>query len=114
MFRQAVVDHHEIAFDEIGDAHVFAQQLVKEGLGLRNHRKLQELIELWVKLLVRRGGLNVAQFQPLAHEVLGESRRLGVLQESLRLRLQPCRLGQLLCGSGLEQLLIRHGTPQEI
>ncbi len=58
--------------------------------------------------------VDVAQAEPLADEVLGEGRRLGVVEHPLDLRAKRLRLAQLaLFGEG-EQFLVGHRAPQEI
>ena len=65
---------------------------------------------MWLGL----GEVDVAQAEPLADEVLGERRRLRVLEHPLDLPAQRVRLAQLpLLGQG-EQLLVGHRAPQEV
>ena len=114
MLGQPAVEHGEVGGDEIRQAQVVLQHFVEEQQRLLDHRHLEHVVELRVEGWVGRGGVDVAQAEPLADEVLGERRRLGVLEHALDLPAERVGLVQLaLLGEG-EQFLVGHRTPQEI
>ena len=97
-FGEAAVDHNEIGVDEVADAEIFLQNLVKKRLGLGDHRKLQRLVVFGIKRDVGPGRINVAHVEPLAEEVAREALRLRAAQHPLGLGAQHAGLGQFLGG----------------
>ena len=86
MFRQPAVEHREIGVDEIGQAQVVLQQLLEEQIRLLEHRALEHVVVFGIEDVARNGGVDLAQVEPLADEVLGERRRLAVLEHAFDLR----------------------------
>ena len=111
---QPAVEHGEVGGDEVRQAQVVLQHLVEEQLRLLDHRHLQHVVEFGVEDGVGRGGVDVAQAEPLADEVLGERRRLGVLQHALDLLAERVGLVQFPLLGEREQFLVGHRAPQEV
>ena len=84
VFRQPLVEKGPVRMDELRHAAVRAQDFVEEQLRLARHGPEQKVVEFAVALRVRRGGVELAQVEPLAGEVLGEATRLRVGQEVVR------------------------------
>ena len=64
--------------------------------------------------MARHRGVDVAQAEPLADEVLGERRCFGVPEHTLDLQSKRRRLAQFPRLSEAEQFLVGHRAPEEI
>ena len=62
---------------------------------LLDHRHLEDVVVLGIERAVGHRGVDGAEAQPLAGEVLGEGRRLGIAQHALDLLAEHVRLAQL-------------------
>ena len=78
VLRQPAVEHREVGGHEVRQAQVVLQHFVEEQLRLPDHRHLEHVVEFGIEDVARLGGVDVAQAEPLADEVLGEGRRLRV------------------------------------
>ena len=114
VLRQPAVEHREVGGHEIRQAQVVLEHLVEEQLRLLDHRHLEHVVEFRIEDVVGLGGVDVAQAKPLADEVLGEGRRLGVLRACARPAGGACRVGQLALFGEVEQFLVGHRAPQEV
>ena len=114
VLRQPAVEHREVGGDEVGQAQVVLQDFVEEQFRLPDHRHLQHVVELGVEDVAGLRGVDVAQAEPLADEVLGEGRRLRMLEQALDLLAERVRLAQLLLLGQAEQFLVGHRAPEEV
>ena len=95
VLRQPAVEHREVGGDEVGQAQVVLEHFVEEQLRLLDHRHLQHVVEFGIQDVAGFRGVDLAQAEPLADEVLGEGRRLRVLEHPLDLLAERVGLAQL-------------------
>ena len=82
---EALIEHREVGFHEVGDAEVFRDQLAQVGARFRDHAVLQVLASFGVKLRVGLGGVDLPQVEPLVGEVGDEAIRAWIGQEAVGL-----------------------------
>ena len=92
MAGEAVVQHRPVGIEEVGYAEVFCEDFGKEAASLIEHGGLEGIVVLGVKLLVRRGGVDVAEREPLIGEVAHEALRAPIREQTVRLGAQDRRL----------------------
>ena len=78
VLSQSSVEHCKIRVDKVANTKIFFQQCVEEKMCFLNRGPLQELFVFRVHCLVRRGGVDIPQAQPLAREILSKGFRLGM------------------------------------
>ena len=87
---------------------------VEEQLHLAAHRLAQRIVEVGIDERQRRGGVEAAQVQPLAGEVLGQRLGLRILQHAAHLLLEHRRVVRSRpCAATLQQLLVGRRAPEE-
>ena len=111
---QSTVEHCEIRIDKVSYAQIPLQQRVEKAMRFLNRRPHQEFLELRVKSLVRRGGFDVAQTQPLASKIFRKRFGFGMLQHAFHLRSKHTWLKQFAAASRVKQLLVRNCAPEKV
>ncbi len=116
VLRQPAVEHGEVGVHEVGQAQVVLQNFLEEEFGFPEHRHLEHVVEFGVEDVAWLGEIDLAQVQPLADEVLGEGRRLGVLEQggSSLLCARDVRVAQFAFFGEGEQFLVGQGAPEEV
>ena len=112
--REPLVQERVPAVDEVEDAAVFADDVLDKELGLLPHRVPEVVLELRKAILVARHGLERAELQPLAAEVLGQCVRLRVAQHPSDLEVEHSRIAQRAGIRRPAELGVRHAGPDEV
>ena len=93
MLREAAIHERPRGIDELQHAAVVVQHLFKEAPCFLRHGPEQRAVEVAVKIGVGDGGVDLAEFEPLAGEVLREAsgawrfeQALGLLAQFIGLR----------------------------
>ena len=111
--RQPFVDERVVRAQQLEEAPVLAEGALDEQLGLAAECLAQVLVELGIVGRLALLGIEVAQTQPLAREVVDERLRAGVGEQPAGLPLQFRRLVEPPVGRRLQQLVVRDAAPQE-
>ena len=111
--RQSLVDERVVGAQEIHHAAILAKLVLDEQFRLTLERRAKVLVELRKQLDVGPHVPDVAQLQPLIHEVVDEHRRTWVGDHPPHLLVQHGRVRQLPTGGHVEKLVIGDAAPQE-
>ena len=111
---EAVVQHGPIGVEEVGDVEVLCEDLGEEAAGLGEHGGLEGIVIFRIELLVGRGGVDVAQGQPLVGEVAHEALRAAIGEESVGLGAQGGGLQQRTGLGHPAEFVIRCGAPEHV
>ena len=110
--RKGLVQKGEIRIKQFRHRAILAQDRTKEHASLSVHRSLEPLIELRELLRIKRESFESLDLQPLRCKAVDKSLGLGIGQHASHLFVKVVEQASGL--SKIEQLVIRHRTPQEV
>ena len=114
MFGQALIEEGVAGVEELAERAILAQDGVEEEAGLLLHGVAQLGTPIGELLGIGFDHVEVAQFQPLAGEVIGERGGARVGEQALHLGIERGGGVELAALGEREQFVVRHPTPQEV
>src|SRR5262249_25485628 len=99
---------------EVGQTQVVFENLVPEQIRLPGHGGIEHVVEFGIENVAGLGGVQIAQAEPLANEVLREGRSLRMLEHALHLEAQSLRLTEFFLFGQAEHALVGRGAQKEI
>ncbi len=114
MLSQNLVDKSEVGRQQFQHVAVVANKAIEEQLGFPLHRLRQVGIEIWIKIRIRLGILQILQVQPLGGKIGRQSLRLRICQHAPHLLLQRLPFVKFPLARQSDEFVVGRAAPKKV